>query len=66
MSADSTSTRVDAQYFPTTRTTGCLRVLLLSCFATVLTVGRAEDTALQLPQEVSLSLCCKVNRRKRE
>ncbi len=56
MSADSTSTRVDAQHLPTVKTNGCLRVLLLSCFATVLTVCRAEDTALQLPQEVSLPL----------
>ena len=56
MSADSTSTRVDPQYLPTVTTTGCLRVLLLSCFATVLTVCRAEDTALQWLQEVSLPL----------
>ncbi|DBA75882.1 TPA: Serine/threonine-protein kinase Nek3 [Trebouxia sp. C0004] len=53
MSADSTYTRVDAQDLPTVRTTGYLRVLLLSCFATVLTVCRAEDSALQLPKEVS-------------
>lgn len=56
MSADSTSTRVDPQHLPTVTTTGCLRVLLLSCFATVLTVCRAEDTALQWPQEVSRAL----------
>ena len=53
MSADSTSTRVNTKYLSTVKTTGCLRVLLLSCFATVLTLCRAEDTALQLPQEVS-------------
>ncbi|DBA85466.1 TPA: hypothetical protein ACH3X2_000417 [Trebouxia sp. C0005] len=56
MSADSTSTRIDAQYLQTVKTTACLRVLLLSCFATILTVCRAEDTALQLPQEVSRAL----------
>ena len=56
MPADNTSTRVEAQYLPSVKTTGCLRVLLFSCFATVLTVCRAEDTALQLPQEVSPAL----------
>ncbi len=56
MSADSTSSRVNAQYPSTVKTTGCLRVLLLSCLATVLTGCRAEYTALQLPQEVSLPL----------
>ncbi len=66
MSADTTSTLVDAQYAPTVKTTGCLRVLLFSCFATLLTACRAEDTALQLPQEVSLPLRCKLDRRERE